>query len=187
MHIVTKNSFNKIVLVVIVFLLLTIIFCTYQGPVNGVVIDANTGQPIEGAVVARWVAGYPIWWGGWKHNIERKTDQFGKYYFHGFFLLKPLLAFEASIQKEFLVYKDGYAACGSNGPYGTGLGSFFGVAQTYTQKDSVIKLRRLPSDNPKLHEDNAHWISDYMGPSWATGPSTLEALQTEQQKSRRCK
>jgi hypothetical protein len=174
-----KSKLIIILLAVISVCLLTKVLFYYTGPVYGIVVDANTGKPIEGAIISIfWVKGSPMG-GGWDFNVETVTNKLGSYHFHGRLLLRRLWFLEVIGNEQFLAYKEGYAAYGAEGPNGSVAGSFIGNVQTYTRKNNVIKLYRLTSDDPELHEKNVNLSCNLN----AYGPLMEKAVESERKKA----
>src|SRR5882724_5458816 len=84
-------------------------------PIEAWVVDADTGQPIEGAVVtANWqLVGFSFDTGGRKLGqlevMETETDKNGRFYFPGFTKLNPGLDDLREEDPQILIFKPGYS------------------------------------------------------------------------------
>ena len=131
----------------------------------GQVFDANTGKPIEGAVVSyTWhVAGFledAIGGGGKPTTYETLTDKEGKYYIPNL-RVKRRNIFQWGLQPEdVLVYKDKYAAYKLLRQYKKPIvGWSFGyldIKQPYHEKNNIVKL--YPFKEGESHENHLDWI-----------------------------
>ena len=111
-----KRAIYYTILIVLVLLIGKHVYNSfYTGPRSGVVIDADSGKPIVGAIVDVTFR---------KHDFftiptgaafyETRTDAQGRYYvpsqsiFNRWFFLQIFISFQYD---DVLIYKDGYAAC----------------------------------------------------------------------------
>ncbi|MFN0314024.1 MAG: hypothetical protein ACKVQA_03170 [Burkholderiales bacterium] len=80
-------------------------------PIEGVVIDHVTEQPIVGAVVAaNWLVGYSNWHGGGEacyRGLAVETDEQGRFYFDAW--RKKFPSKRTSFAVDFAVYRKGYS------------------------------------------------------------------------------
>lgn len=154
---------------------------THTGSRNGQVFDANTGKPIEGAVVNyTWkVAGFmqnAIGGGGPTVSHETLTDKEGKYYIPSF-RVKRSNVFQLGLQpEEVLVYKDKYAVYKLLWQYEKApVGRSFGYQrknQPYLKKDNVVKLYRFKEG--ESHDNHVFGID-----SWTRSSSENKLLMKE--------
>lgn len=92
--------------IILVFLIVLGLFLSYKSSIRGTVVDAETGQPVEGAVVlAEWTKQIGI---GDYHTesirvVEAVTDKRGK-----FFIFGPFHTFFDD--RNVTIYKKGYVA-----------------------------------------------------------------------------
>lgn len=146
--------------------LLHFLYCqTHTGSRNGQVLDANTGKPIEGAVVNyTWkVAGFledAIGGGGPTVSYEALTDKEGKYYIPNLRVKRRNILQWTLQPEEVLVYKDKYAVYKLFRQYKKPpIGRSFGypdIKQPYREKNNIVKL--YPFKEGESHDNHVHWI-----------------------------
>jgi hypothetical protein len=131
--------------------------------IRGYVVDADTAEPIEGAiVVSMWQLSQMLseGFGGYAKVIETKTDKEGKFIISAWKIFKPLTA--DSVMHDFapkvIIYKPGYKV------YGTHKVLWEGYPNDYSRTDEEKrKLKVQYSINPaklkKIYEDEKIWKS----------------------------
>jgi len=160
---------------------------THTGSRNGQVFDANTGKPIEGAVVNyTWhVAGFledAIGGGGPTVSYETLTDKDGKYYIPNL-RIKRSNILQLTIEPEMvLVYKDKYAAYElfrqyKKSPVGRSFG-YLDIKQPYSKKNNIVKL--YPFKEGESHDDHVYHIR-----TWSQSSSENKLLLNELKKEER--
>jgi hypothetical protein len=145
----------KNVLVIILLNLLSLsVFsgCTYairvDGPYEGRIVDADTGEPIEGVVVlATWSREYPNA-GGASHEYhdaeETVTDENGEYIISG----KGVKVLSNVIPPYLLIFKAGYSYLG--GSYESWKFSSFAKKMIkWEGEKAIIPLRKLTIEERK--------------------------------------
>lgn len=147
------------------FLVHTWYWQTHTGSRSGQVFDANTGKPIERAVVNyTWhVAGFlenAIGGGGPTVSYETLTDKEGKYYIPNLRVKRKSIAELDLEPEEILVYKDKYAAYKllrqyKKPPVGWSFG-YLDIKQPYREKNNIIKL--YPFKEGDSHDRHISWI-----------------------------
>jgi hypothetical protein len=168
-----KKNLIMIILIGLAIPLIFIVTCfssiwysqTHTGSRSGLVLNANTGKPIEGAVVNyTWhVAGFledAIGGGGPTVSYETLTDKEGKYYIPNL-RVKRSNILQWSLEPEMvLVYKDKYAAYELFRQYKKPpIGRSFGypdIKQPYHEKNNIAKL--YPFKEGGSHENHLDWI-----------------------------
>jgi hypothetical protein len=147
---------------------------THTGSRSGMVIDAITGKPIEGAVVnfsSEFVVfmGNPLG-GNFTRIREVLTGNKGKYFIPGFYEPKRLILIDGSfIEEGLLVYKYGYAVYEAMDLSGARMiGRSFGYAerQKCSKKNNIIKL--YPLKEGVSHEKHISLIDFYTSKFGAT-------------------
>jgi hypothetical protein len=134
---------------------------------SGIVIDAETGQPLAGAVVnIRWVTPGLMETapGRVAAFCEILTDQYGRYSIPNQHFVDPdsflFVLLQDLDDERVLVYKEYYSAYqtsrSNKGIYGR---TFSGGEQSYTRINNVIKL--YPWKENWSHEKHAEWFENY--------------------------
>jgi hypothetical protein len=147
------------------FLIYSWYWQTHTGSRSGQVFDANTGKPIERAVVNyTWhVAGFlenAIGGGGPTVSYETLTDKEGKYYIPNLRVKRKSIAELDLEPEEILVYKDKYVAYKllrqyKKPPVGWSFG-YLDIKQPYREKNNIIKL--YPFKEGDSHDRHISWI-----------------------------
>jgi hypothetical protein len=167
---------KKLIIIILIGLAIPFIFIvtclsgirysqTHTGSRSGQVFDANTGKPIEGAVVNyTWhVAGFmqdAIGGGGPIVTYETRTDKDGKYYIPSQRIKRDNI-FQWGLQPEdVIVYRDKYAAYKllrqyKKPPVGWSFG-YLDIKQPYRKKNNIIKL--YPFKGGDSHINHLEWI-----------------------------
>lgn len=189
-----KKNLILIILITLAIPFIFIVTClsgiwysqTHTGSRNGQVFDANTGKPIERAVVYyKWhVAGFmedAIGGGGPTVSYETLTDKEGKYFIPNL-RVKRKNIFQWGLQPEdVLVYKDGYAAYKLLRQYKKPIvGWSFGyldIKQPYREKDNIVKLYHFKEG--ESHDRHMSWIGMH---SPERNKLLLEELKLEEER-----
>ncbi len=151
----------------ILLLLILLIFTLLSGwlwwycrnhtlPRSGQVIDAETGKPIEGAIVCmQWKTGGFLGVAGpsFAALYETKTDSQGKYYVPSQHL-KRRIWLEGVDDEEVLVYKDGYEGYQAFLNKGWYFGGEYG--EPYHRRNNQVLLRAF--NTSWSHEEHFEWI-----------------------------
>jgi hypothetical protein len=151
----------------------------YTGSRSGRVVDAVTGEPIEGAVVCmHWNTGgfFTVAGGVRAAGYETRTDAKGRYYVPNQ-RLRRFFWFE-SVGQEVLVYRSGY--CGYKVYRNEAAGYSFGKAsenQPYRPKRNLVRL--FPFRQSDDHRKHLQWIETFGG-VW----EHISLLEEELQKER---
>jgi hypothetical protein len=142
---------------------------THTGSRNGQVFDANTGKPIESAVVDyTWtVAGFlqdAIGGGGPTVVYETLTDKEGKYYIPSQRIKRSKILQWTLQPEDVMVYKDKYAVFKllreyKKPPFGRSF-RYPDIKQPYIEKNNIIKL--YPFKEGESHIDHLDWIEMYL-------------------------
>ena len=176
-----KRNIWPIILAVLLFSYSIVLYnWNHTGSKSGTVIDADTGKPIEGAVVCmQWFA--PGFLGVTRGNgeafYETLTDSNGRYFvpnqrFYDF------QWFSNVKNEKVLIYKDGYSACEVD-EYGKVF--MFGVKgfeKTYSSKNAFLKMYRLIGYS---HSDHIFSIERYGIYNW---PKRLIEKELEAERKR---
>jgi hypothetical protein len=140
---------------------------TYDtGTRSGIVIDAETGKPIEGAVVDFvWLAsdflsmtessrGYPV------AEFEILTDKEGKYYIPNQQTRIKSMVTESLTKESVLIFKNGYAAYETYNDYDKmfGRNAFVNEKQVYNNIDNNVLLYSW-KDNWS-HSKHIEWLQN---------------------------
>jgi hypothetical protein len=131
------------------------------GPRSGRVVDAETGKPIEGAVVVYvWrFSDFLTLPGGIAAFCEIITDKDGKYFIPGRRVKKELV-FEGVCPESVVIYKDNYAAYKVYYTYGKPpVGRSFGYPgeqQEYQKQDNLVRLQ--PWKTGQSHRDHVDYV-----------------------------
>lgn len=158
----------------------------YTGSRSGKVVDAATGQPIEGAVVCmQWCTGgfMTVVGGSGSAFYETKTDEKGRYRIPSLHVSRPLF-FERVHDENVLIYKDEYSAYEVSGTDYKPVGRSFASGtenQPYRKKRNLVRLYRFrKSDSHRKHFD---WIRTFGIYDW---PEQLleKELQKEMERER---
>ena len=165
------------VLIVVLLVPLLVSGGCYTGSRSGQVLDAETGKPIDGAVVSmQWNTGgfLAVVGGSCAALYETQTDSMGKYYVPSQRLEKRMWL-ESVHDENVVIYKDGYEG------YQVYLeaGWYFGRkdSQPYHKRDNLVRLQLFnPSWSHRKHFD---WLKTY---GFYGFPKQL--LETEIQKER---
>jgi hypothetical protein len=161
------------ILTILAIPLIFIVFCvswfwysqTHTGSRSGQVFDANSGKPIEGAVVNyTWtVSGFlenAIGGGGPTVSYETLTDKNGKYYIPNLRVKRTNILQWTLEPEEVLVYKDKYAVYKLYRQYKKPPeGRSFGYPrknQPYRKKNNIVKL--FPFKEGESHYDHVKFI-----------------------------
>jgi hypothetical protein len=133
---------------------------THTGSFSGMVIDAVTGEPIEGAVVT-----YDWYYSGffeepWSTSYETVTDKEGKYFIPNQRVKRNTILLGTLQQESVLIYKNNYAGYKLwRGYKKPPMGRSFGYPrkdQPYCKKNNLIKL--YPWKEGESHEEHVDWI-----------------------------
>ncbi len=139
---------------------------THTGSRSGRVIDAVTGEPLEGAVVNySWAfSGFMTAPGGRAAYYETTTDKDGYYFIPNQRLAKRTLIVDVLKPESVLIYKNNYAVYKLYRSYGKpAVGRSFGYLdknQIYYKKDNLVKL--YPWKNGESHDKHIGWIDSAM-------------------------
>jgi hypothetical protein len=87
----------------------------WQGPYEGRITDAKTGEPIRGAVIAAFWSRYGPWlghdWNAAYDGQEAVTREDGKFYLPGIHRVN-LMPFSCVDEAVFTIFAEGYHGCG---------------------------------------------------------------------------
>ncbi len=155
----------------------------YTGPRSGVVVDAVTGKPIEGAVVCMlWNTSglFTISGSALAAAYEIKTDAEGKYdipsqrYARSHWL-------EAVHPEDVMIYKDGYSAL----EVSQGVGRSFATGaddQVYRKHKNRAQL--FPFVEADSHKEHFEWVRVFGIHSWPE-ELLIGELRQEQERARK--
>ena len=119
------------------------------------VVDADTGQPIEGAVVtANWqLVGFGFDTGGRKLGqlevMETLTDKNGRFYFPGFTKLNPGLDDLREEDPQILIFKPGYSYMRAANDYPIGKEASQGTHRKSSINGQRVKMKKANPDVKK--------------------------------------
>ena len=156
----------------------------FTGSRSGKVLDAATGEPIEGAVVCmQWSGGgfFEIVASGCTAFYETKTDKKGRYYIPTQ-RVSLWSWFGGPGDEDVMIYKDGYSAyevyASDMKPVGRSFGHI-NEKQPYRKKRNTARLYRFnPSDS---HTDHLDWIKTFGIYDW---PEQLLEKELQQEMER---
>jgi hypothetical protein len=152
----------------------------YTGSRSGKVVDAATGEPVEGAVVCmQWnTGGFMTVAGGICSALyETKTDAEG-YYYIPTQRCKRFFWFEHVYNEDVMIYKEGYSGYEVFGNRHELVGRSFGHKdneQPYRKKRNLVRL--YPFKAFDSHREHFEWIQTFGIYNW---PEQL--LEKELQK-----
>lgn len=186
----TRKRKTKIIITIIVTGLAGCLFyawyrATHTGSRSGRVIDAVTGEPLEGAVVNySWAfSGFMTAPGGKAAYYETTTDKDGYYFIPNQRLAKRTLIVDVLQPERVLIYKNNYAVYKLHRTYGEpAVGRSFGYPdknQIYYKKDNLVKL--YPWKNGESHYEHIGWIDSAM---LHLGKSKLLRKEIEEEEKR---
>ena len=124
-------------------------------PIEAWVVDADTGQPIEGAVVtANWqLVGFGFDTGGRKLGqlevMEALTDKNGRFYFPGFTKLNPGLDDLREEDPQILIFKPGYSYMRVANDYPIGKEGSQGTHRKSSINGQRVKMKKANPDVKK--------------------------------------
>ena len=142
-------------------------------PIEAWVVDAETGAPIEGAVVtANWQLVAPsLDTGGRKLRqlevMETKTDKNGRFYFPGFTKINFTLDELRDEDPQILIFKSGYQYGRESNSYGAEA-SYFNTGRKSNIAGKQIKLVKRDKD-PKMYAFNIGFLTTYLLTLHSTG------------------
>ena len=151
------------------------------GPRSGQVVDAESGQPIEGTVVVfQWCTR-----GSWglsqfflSAEYETTTDKQGRYYIPNQSAERETLFMESLQPETVVVFKHGYAAYGVWDNEGR---SFwwgnFPQKQPYQPINNLVKL--IPWQSGPAAKDQLEWINSRVGFGMLSSELLLKEMQKE--------
>ena len=157
---------------------------THTGSFSGRVIDAVTGEPIEGAVVAyNWIFG-GILDESWAASYEILTDKDGKYFIPNQRIKRDTI-FRGSLEPEsVLIYKNNYAVYTLWREYGKStVGRSWGDRlknQLYYRKNNLVKL--YPWKIGESHERHFDFI--IRSPGYVGGNRSLLKKELQEEEKR---
>lgn len=135
------------------------------GSRSGRVVDAVTGEPIEGAVVVYvWrFSDFMTMPGGRAAYYEGTTDKDGRYFIPAQRARKETIL-EGVRPESVVIYKDGYAVYKLHRTYGKPpVGRSFGHLgqdQKYKKRGNLVRL--YPWKEGDSHEDHVSWIDTWL-------------------------
>ena len=164
-------------------------------PIEAWVVDAETGQAIEGAVVtANWqLVGFGFDTGGRKLGqlevMETVTDQNGRFYFPGFTKVNISGNQLREEDPQILIFKSGYRYMRITNQYPIGKEGEQGAHRKSPIVGQRLKMQRA-SDDVKQYAQNLAFFSDYLGTIAENSgpvrtPKMLRALFCERQRIRK--
>ena len=172
-----------LLIAVLAYLAHTLYYAYNTGSRSGRVIDAETGKPIEGAVVNYTCTTVAFMSGGEGGRgraafYETVTDKEGKYYVPNQWIKRKIVFFETLEPDGVVVYKDGYAA------YETynNEGKTFGHPkrkQKYCKKNNLVKLPRWQEG--ESHYRHIQWIAT--GLNYGRGEEMRKELEEEERRA----
>ena len=158
---------------------------THTGSFSGRVIDAVTGEPIEGAVVTYAWRFEGVLAKSWATSYETVTDKEGKYFIPNQRVKRDTI-FRGSLEPEsVLIYKNNYAVYRLWREYGKPtVGRSWGYPrkdQLYSRKNNLVKL--YPWKIGESHK--RHYNSIIHSPGYGGGDNLLlkEELQEEEKRA----
>lgn len=178
----TKKKKRLLIVLLTVLVLFAWVYYkwNFTGSRSGKVVDAKTGEPIEGAVVCmQWSGGgfFGIVASGCIALYETKTDKKGRYYIPSQ-RLSLWSWFKSSGKEAAMVYKDGYNAYEVSSNDFEPVGRSFGhkdEKQPYRKKRNFVRLFSFKESDS--HRDHLNWIHTFGIYDW---PQQL--LEKELQK-----
>jgi hypothetical protein len=157
---------------------------THTGSFSGRVIDAATGEPIEGAVVSYvWLFGGTLA-KSWAASYETLTDKQGKYFITNQRVKRDTI-FRGSLEPEsVLIYKNNYAVYTLWREYGKPtVGRSFGYPrkdQLYSRKNNLVTL--YPWEIGESHEGHFDFI--IRSPGYGGGKHLLLKKELQEEEKR---
>ena len=127
-------------------------------PIEAWVVDADTGQPIEGAVVtANWqLVGFTLDTGGSKNGqlavMETMTDRNGRFFFPGFTKVNLSLRELREEDPQILIFKPGYRYLGGGNHYPVGQ-AYPGARRSSELNGKTLSMRKADPDPMKQAND----------------------------------
>jgi len=163
-------------------------------PIEAWVVDADTGAPIEGAVVtANWqLVGFSYDTGGRKLGqlevMETVTDRNGRFHFPGFTKVNASGNVLREEDPQILVFKSGYRYLRATNQYPIGKEGEQGTYRKSPIIGQKLKMKRADEDIKK-YASNLGFLSDYLATianaRGAEGiPRMIRALACERQRLR---
>jgi len=161
-------------------------------PIEAWVVDADTGQPIEGAVVtANWqLVGFGFDTGGRKLGqlevMETLTDKNGRFYFPGFTKLNPGLDDLREEDPQILIFKPGYSYMRVANDYPIGKEASQGTHRKSSINGQTVKMKKANPD-VKKYAFELHFLTtnlDHIGYSGNADaiPKMIHALACERRR-----
>ena len=161
-------------------------------PIEAWVVDADTGQPIEGAVVtAIWqLVGFSFDTGGRKLGqlevMETETDKNGRFYFPGFTKLNPGLDDLREEDPQILIFKPGYSYMRAVNVYPIGKEDLQGTHRKSPINGQRVKMKKANPDIKKYAFEVGFLATslDYIGYSGNASaiPKMIHALACERRR-----
>jgi len=142
-------------------------------PIEAWVVDAETGAPIEGAVVtANWQLVAPsLDTGGRKLRqlevMETRTDKNGRFYFPGFTKINFTLDELRDEDPQILIFKSGYRYGRESSRYGADASYLKTRRKSNIAGDQVRLVKR--DKDPKLYAFNIGFLTTYLLTLHSTG------------------
>ena len=136
-------------------------------PIEAWVVDAETGKPIEGAVVtANWqLVAFGLDTGGRKLKqlevLETRTDKNGRFFFPGFTKLNPSLEELRDEDPQILIFKSGYTYFRTSNDYPIGK-PFPGPHRASEISGKTLRLPKAEASVKKYAFDLGMLTSDLM-------------------------
>ena len=163
---------------------------THTGSFSGRVIDAVTGEPIEGAIVTyNWRFGgfMGISAESWAASYEILTDKDGKYFIPNQRVRRHTIIDGTLRPESVLIYKNNYAVYDLWGEYRKPtVGRSFGYPrknQPYSRKNNLVKL--YPWKIGESHDSHLHYITSSPGYGGGTNLLLKEELQEEEKRAKK--
>ena len=181
----TRLNATKYFIVMITALALNACGSPYytSDPIEAWVVDADTGQPIEGAVVtANWqLVGFALDTGGSKRGqlavMETTTDVNGRFFIPGFTKLNLSLGELREQDPQILIFKPGYRYIGGGNDYTMGA-SFPGPHRKSQLSGKRLQMSKADPD-PRKQAIDLTSLSTNLANIWNSGdgPSIQKMLR----------
>jgi hypothetical protein len=155
------------------------------GPRTGRVIDAETGKPIQGAVVVYvWKLGGFMGFGNSRIRFETTTDNDGEYVIPGQRASRDFVLDGGFRQESVIIYRSKYAAYTLRGGWDEG-GRSYGQpleVQEHRRENNLVKLHPWKDGEP--HYKHMEWLAAKIG-AIAGGEKNLRLLPKELEQERK--